>query len=437
MFRVLAWCSPLLLTLLVACGGGDGTETDARKSASAGAAREGAAAGGALEPGAIYDSPATPVGTAAPLRIFEWPLLEPQIVPPTGRGELLSATRLGQITAAAITEATQVPGVRTPVVAAAYAVTTWRITYTTLDGQGRPVTASGLMALPDKAPGRASPVVSYQHGTIFYDAEAPTNAVTPDAPPVVMASLGAIVLAADYVGYGASKGVQHPYLLSAPTAAAVEDLLTAGLVWRTQNGVRGNGQLFLVGYSEGGYATLAAQRAIEQGNGPHRDMLVATVPGAGPYDVGVTLDLLLARVRDENRLLAALLSPGPLSNLGSSVRNEVRRALFRELVPGDADVSFQSTFIDNFLADDRQAIARDSDVHDWRPQRPVALFHGRDDRTVPYAVGARALQTMQAQGAAAVSMTDCVASPTPDHLPCVAPYWQFMLGQLAPLVRDL
>ncbi len=435
MSRLPAWlASCLVLSLLAACGGGEEVGDDARESASE-ASRTALAA---VEAVAIYDSPATPAGTPAALPIFEWTLLEPQIPAPAGRGELLSVTRLGRIAAADISQASQSPGVRTPLVAATYDVTTWRIDYTTLDGQGRHVTASGLVAVPDKAPGRASPVVSYQHGTIFYDAEAPSNAVTPDAPPVVMASLGAIVLAPDYVGYGASRGVQHPYLLSHPTAAAVVDLLTASLFWRTQTGLRGNGQLFLVGYSEGGYASLAAQRAIEQGDSnPHRAMLVASVPGAGPYDVAATLDLLLERVRDQNRLLGALIDPGSLRRLGSTVRDEVRRALFRELIPSDADVSFQSSFIDNFLADDRQAIARDSDVHDWRPQRPVSMFHGREDRTVPYAVGAGTLLAMQSRGAPAVSLTDCVASPTTDHLPCVAPYWQFMLGQLAPLVRDL
>lgn len=423
----------LMLSMLAACGGGG--ETERRSALAADAARESALA--AQDAAPLYDSPATPAGTPAPLPIFPGPVLEPSIAMPQGRGQLLSATRGITLQPADITQATQQPGVRTPSVAAAYAVTTWRLTYLTLDGQGRLVTASGLLAVPDKPAGRPSPVVSYQHGTIFYDREAPTNAVTADAPPVVMASLGAIVLAADYVGYGASRGLPHPYLLSQPSAAAVVDLLTAARVWRQQNGVRGNGQLFLVGYSEGGYATLAAQREIEQGGTPHGDMLVASVPGAGPNDVGVTLDRLLDRVRDENRLLAALISPGPLSNLGNTVRNEVRRALFRELVPGDADVTFQSTFIDWFLADDRESLSRFSDVHDWKPLRPVSLFHGRDDRTVPYSVGLRTLQTMQARGAPAVSLTDCAATPVADHLPCVAPFWQFMLGRLAPLVRDL
>jgi fermentation-respiration switch protein FrsA (DUF1100 family) len=55
------------------------------------------------------------------------------------------------------------------------------------------------------------------------------------------------------------------------------------------------------------------------------------------------------------------------------------------VIPDDADVTFQSTFLDNFLADDTSAIERASNVHDWKPEAPVRLFHGRDDQTVPYA----------------------------------------------------
>ena len=170
---------------------------------------------------------------------------------------------------------------------------------------------------------------------------------------------------------------------------------------------------------------------------PHLTQLVASVPGAGPYHVGVTLDAQLQRVRDESTALAALVSPGRLSKLGTTVRDEVRRLILRLVIPDDADVTFQSTFLDNFLADDTSAIERDSNVHDWKPEAPVRMFHGRDDQTVPYAASTRTLQAMQARGAGnTVTLTDCTATPA-SHLGCVAPYFSHALGQLAPLVRDL
>ena len=156
------------------------------------------------------------------------------------------------------------------------------------------------------------------------------------------------------------------------------------------------------------------------------------------YDVGSTLDRALARVKDENALIGALVNPGFLSRLGSSVRNEVRRAILKQSIPDDADVSFQSTFLDNFLADDVPAIDRMSNVHDWKPLLPVRLFHGRDDRTVPYKSSTVALATMLKNGAPAsqVSLTDCAATPA-DHLPCVPLYFSLTMAHVASLARGL
>lgn len=64
--------------------------------------------------------------------------------------------------------------------------------------------------------------------------------------------------------------------------------------------------------------------------------------------------------------------PDLLQNLGSSLRRQVRDELLKRLLPGDTDVVFQTAFIDNFLANDRGAISRDSDVHDWRSATPVS-----------------------------------------------------------------
>ena len=355
-----------------------------------------------------------------------------------GRGELKSATALPSVPVGEIVAAVHMPGSKLSGVAPSYSVQNWRLTYLTVDGNGSPVLASGLVSVPVKAVTGESPVLSYQHATIFKDAEAPSNAILAGEPTIVMASLGYIVVAADYVGFGASKGTPHPYLLSAPTAAAVNDLLTAARLWRQSSGKFGNGQLFMLGYSEGAYATMAAHRALTIDGSLHLANLVASVGGGGPYDVGTTLDQLLASACKENAVLGALISPGLLSRLGASVRNEVRRALLRQVVPDDADVSFQGTFLDHFLADDVAAIDRLSNVHDGKPAAPFRLFHGRDDRTVPFKSSTVALETMLLRGApaSAVSLTECAAKPA-DHLPCVPPFFSAAMGYLATLARGL
>lgn len=361
----------------------------------------------------------------------------PPIVEPQGPGQLLAAQRLTRVSTVEVRQALSAQGGPAGALAPQYDVEAWRLEYLSSDANGAPVRASGLVALPLKRAGAPSPVLSYQHATIFRDAQAPSNALAAGELPLVLASLGYLTVAADYVGYGVSRGQPHPYLLAGPSAAAVLDLLTAARTWRLRNAVADNGQLFLAGYSEGGYATLAAHRALEQGGaGPLRNDLVAVVPGAGPYDLLATLDAQLERVRQENALLGALINPGFLSQQSASVRAEVRRLLVRALLPGDADVSLDTRFIDAYLNDDRALIASQSNVHDWAPTVPLRLFHGRDDLTVPYVSSSRTLAAMQARGSTQVTLTDCPTQPA-GHLECVPAYLQFLLTQLGQRARDL
>ncbi len=354
-----------------------------------------------------------------------------------GLGEFKQALLLKTVSIVDISAAMDLAGASALRATPRYGVQAYRLTYITQDGQAQPILASALVTLPQKPLGALSPLLSYQHGTIKRDAEAPSNLLDVGGPEIILASLGYFVVAADYVGYGASKGAPHPYMLSGPSAAAVTDLLTAAKYWRQTQQLLDNGQLFLAGYSEGGYVTMASHRALQAGTSTHRKDIVSVVPGDGPYNVGLTLDEELKLVVQTYPLLGALLQPGFLKYLSDADRHNVRDKLLQELLGAEADVSFMPNFIDNFMADDRAAIQSQSDVYDWRPEAPVNLFHGRDDLTVSYKNATSTLQAMQARGAGSlVSLTDCKAQPA-GHSECVPPYWQFLLETLARLAKDL
>lgn len=355
-----------------------------------------------------------------------------------GPGQFIDSVQLKTITAAEVASALALDGEAAFLANPSYAVQAYRLTYLTVDGNGQQITASGLVAIPQKPADVLSPVLSYQHATIKHQSDAPSSLTKLGDPPVVLASLGYIVVAADYVGYGVSAGAPHPYLLSAPSASAVIDLLTAAKYWRQTQHVPDNKQLFLTGYSEGGYVTMAAHRALQAGTSTHRNELVRVVAGAGPYDVGTALDQELAILRRDYFPLGQLLNPGFLKYLGDADRRNARDLLMALLLQGaDSDVSFAPTVIDNYFADDRAAIETFSDVFDWAPQVPVNLFHGRDDLTVSYLSATSTLRAMQARGAGnLVTLTDCIAQPA-GHSQCVLPYWRFVLDQFGKVAKDL
>lgn len=359
-----------------------------------------------------------------------------------GPGEFKKATLLASFSqtqiAAAITAGSTATPPKTPALSARWGVRLYRLEYLTVDGKGHEVLASALAAIPDKAPAARSPVMSLQHGTIQQDAEAPSNIVEAANPGAIMASLGYIVLAPDYVGYGSSKGVPHPYLQADASASVVTDLLTAAKYWRLTQRIRDNRQLFLTGYSEGGYTTLAALRNMQSSKHRQLQELVAAVPAAGPYNLVVTLGVQLQRLQVENPLLATVLSPGTLSKLPLAVRNELRKLLIKKALGDDADTSLQADFLDLYMADDLEGLARFSHVHDFKPEVPTWFYHGREDRTVPYEAAQVTLTAMQARGAGAlVSLTDCSNVTPTGHLECVQPYWRFVLDKFGPLARDL
>ena len=354
-----------------------------------------------------------------------------------GLGEFKQAVLLKTVSTADITAAMDLAGSSALRATPRYGVQAYRLTYVTQDGQANPILASALVTLPQKPLGALSPLLSYQHGTIKLDAEAPSNLVDTAGPEVILASLGYIVLSADYVGYGASKGAPHPYLLSGPSAAAVIDLMTAAKYWRQTQQLLDNQQLFLAGYSEGGYVTMATHRALQAGTSTHRRDIVSVVPGAGPYNVGLTLDEALKIVAQQYPLLGAVLNPGFLRYLSDADRQNVSNLLLQQLLGSSADVTFMPTFLDNYMADDRTSIGIMSDVYDWGPEAPVHLFHGRDDLTVSYLNATSTLQAMQARGSGnLVSLTNCTAQPA-GHSQCVLPYWQFMLDTFATVAKDL
>ena len=371
--------------------------------------------------------------------------IEPVVVT-VGPGEFKSANLLKTFSIGEIGKAVLDSAGALPPVVPKYAVKSYKFEYLTLDGDGRQVLASALVNVPVKPtiPGvlgsfaaAPSPVLALQHGTTSRDTEAPTNAVRAAEISVVMASLGYQVLAPDYVGFGSSKGKEHPYLLAAPSASVVLDMLTATKYWRQSTQQADNGQLFLAGYSEGGYTSLAASRALASGTSPHAKNLVAVVAGGGPYQVYIAIDEILKRIRDKNALLGALVNPGFLRLMGDSVRASVRNALLDELLGSGADVTFHPALIDNYLADNIQAMESQSNVHDWKPTVPIRFLHGKDDQTVSFKSATATLIAMQNRGAASqVSLTECQRQPA-THLDCVPPFWLFMVAELGALAKDL
>ena len=300
----------------------------------------------------------------------------------------------------------------------------YRIEYNTTNTDGKAITASGALLIPtgDLVKNKALPLLSMQHGTITSEDGAPSNYTNGNEAYTygsVFASQGYIISAPDYIGYGASKDLPHPYEHNKSLASASLDMLRASREFIADNNLNWDKRVFLAGYSEGGYATMALQKKIEEEtNGEFN--LVASSCGAGAYDKPAFMREIInnrtSGVGYINRLYVWVLTSydriyglnRPASYYFKSPYAEQVTAQGKDT---DINVSLNTTFTDSFKAainnnTDQAFLAavQDNDIHDWKPRTPTRLYHGDADDTVFYVNSVNAYEAMQKRGATNVEL---------------------------------
>jgi dienelactone hydrolase len=164
-------------------------------------------------------------------------------------------------------------------------VNIYSITYNT-DFQGEDVIASGLVCIPT-VPG-TYPILSFQNGTNTLHSAAPTE--DPQNLLFTMieyiASSGYVVIIPDYLGFGASKNMAHPYLHRESTVRTVMDMLRSLAEFDDDvaKDISISTDCYIMGYSQGGWATMALLDALENDYSSEFTVKAAAC-GAGPYDL--------------------------------------------------------------------------------------------------------------------------------------------------------
>ena len=338
-----------------------------------------------------------------------------------------------------------------------YEVALYSLVYRTVDPSGNAVEASGALAIPRDAPGAAVPdtlpLLSYQHGTnLVRDSVASQQGFDDEETAgisLVFASQGYVTALPDYLGLGVSEEL-HPYVVPEAYETAVIDFLRAARQFAEERGLALADELFLAGYSEGGYATAVVQRALQEK--PEYDgefSVTASAPMAGPYDLSGTMTetLLAAEPYSAPYLLPYLvLSYDDAYDLYDDPA-EVFAAPYDKTVPPlfdgetSADVISEalpevprdvldSAFVASFQRDSanafRQAL-RQNDQYRWTPQAPTALIHYVQDELVPFRNSVVADSSFQARGAAAVQLLPIPVGICEGHTDCAGT--AFVFGQ--------
>jgi Secretory lipase len=290
----------------------------------------------------------------------------------------------------------------------------YKIVYKTKNTDGTEIEASGALIVPKTT--NSLPMISQQHGTIRTDLQAPSN-YQPNSEAYLTASFfgsnGYIISCPDYIGYGVSKSIIHPYEHRESLAQASLDMVRASSEFLAKENINWDKKLMITGYSQGGFATLSLQKKIEE-QFPNEFNLVASSCGAGAYNKSQFMNDLINtsthgiaeynqlyiwvtqtynRIYGLNRLMNTyfkepyatdIQANGNNSNITISI-NTAFSDTFKKGVNDGTDTKFLDA-------------VKDNNIFDWAPKTETQLYHGDADQQVFYSNSTTAEKAMKAKG---------------------------------------
>lgn len=304
-----------------------------------------------------------------------------------------------------------------------YDVQSYTVTYSTLY-KGKQVEASGLIMLPMGTKSVAG-IVSLQHGTEFQKANAPS--VKGGFHGVeFLASAGYIALLPDFLGYGASSEIFHPYYDRAHAASTVIDLVKAAKEFLVNEQIVVNDKLFLAGYSEGGYVTLAAAKEIEE-NSSHALTVTAVAAGAGGYALPEMLTAITSKTHytypgylafflmaynetnDWKKPLTYYFNEKYADALAKVMNGTYGGSYINSRLTTHVPSLLNASFYESLKSAGGEAQLKNAleanSVAGWRTEVPVRLFHGTNDEIIPLENSEFTLGKFKSAGSDNVSLT--------------------------------
>ena len=305
------------------------------------------------------------------------------------------------------------------------------IEYNTTGVDGKQVTVSGVIAIPEGTISYEH-LLSIQHGTLDMEDAPSKQLFYYEMLPVVS---GHIVVMADYLGYGSSQtpDCQHPYLHNKLTGTVCADMIEAAREYLKYKSITENDDdIELLGYSQGGQATIATLLELEERG--QAESIRGVYAGGGVYDLINTLEVFTSptigpmsymhtgyapylirgmvygeqlTVSDENLYAPEVIDEGlnemfstrPLSEWHNALGNDITKVLNPDFFAAP-DYNNNKDVMAVIEALRKNSLVNTS----FQPQTPIMLYHSPKDDFVPYSNAVNAHNLWQSSTLVDLSM---------------------------------
>ena len=301
-----------------------------------------------------------------------------------------------------------------------YTVDIYDITYYTKWHDGSTIKASGLYFVPRNTK-KPMPELIYHHGTRINKGR---NAKLggEDALCLGLAMDGYAVIMPDYIGLGFGDKF-HLYQHAESEGQAAVDMLFATREMNDSLKLKTNGMLFLTGYSEGGHATLATQKLI-QDRYSDKIHVTASSPMSGAYDMCGAQGAVMFKPYSRPHYLPYLLKGynevynfvPDINKVYKHPYDSIISAFFDDkhsidqidkVLPAIPKDMLLDTFVNLYKNDPNFALnvaLKANSLCDWKPEAPVQLCYCDSDEQVNPDNSKVAYKTMLADGAKYVTL---------------------------------
>jgi predicted esterase len=303
-------------------------------------------------------------------------------------------------------------------------VQTLSVQYYTVDQNGNEELASGAIFIPNNL--IDMPIISLQHGTETYSqavASVSPTATVEGISGLMLASMGYLVFAPDYLGFGESD-IMHPYMHTKSLTPCIIDFIRAGKIHAINENISFSNKLFLTGYSEGGYLSLAAQKDIEE-NYPTEFELTAVAPLSGPYDLRGTADSIFVNKQYKTPIYIGFMLTTYNNIYGWNKLDDIFKAPYSSSVtslfdgsktwteigtqlPSEFGELIKTDFVSSYLSEGEIELTNaldDNSLLNWTPKTPIHFFHGEADEIVPIANVYSVIESFETRGATNIQLT--------------------------------
>ncbi|WP_421535095.1 alpha/beta hydrolase family protein [Pseudomonas marginalis] len=316
------------------------------------------------------------------------------------------------------TETPTFAGVTVDYTPATNAVQLYRVTYPSVvpERDNKPIVATGLLAIPETANSKNLPLVSYQHGTVYDKYQVPSfPEKSPETALMIaqFAGQGYIVIGADYFGMGESAEPEG-YMVKASHQQASYDMLMASQVVLNHMQITSQ-QLFLAGWSQGGFVTMAFLEKLERSQIEVKGVATASAP----TDIFMTLNGFLSfpRAIDADWVPTLFILSAfsferyyGIPGLARSVINDAyydvsrdayeRRPFNPSDIPTDLKKLIRSEYFDPqyFAASAYGKLISETHAYRWVVKSAVRNYYGENDEAISVGLGRLPMTYQQAMG---------------------------------------